>query len=165
VAGVDHADVDLYVGKQVVLTPIEKTLTAHLKNAVTLWQALGSKVVTMSPDAHDAAFAAVSHLPHLMAFALVNAIIRQPQGDEFLALAGPGFRDFSRIAASDPKVWTDILTTNKAQVLAQSQAFREQLVAMENMLEAGDAVALTQQISQASAVRAAWRMAADKPSS
>ena len=163
VAGVEHADVDLYVGQQVVLTPVEKTFTAQLKQAIELWKALGSKVTTMSPESHDAAFAAVSHLPHLMAFALVNAIVGQPQGDEYLGLAGPGFRDFSRIAASDPKVWHDILMANKAQVLAQSQAFREQLVALEKMMESGDGAALTQQIAQASAVRSAWRMAADKP--
>ena len=163
VAGVAHADVDLYVGRQVVLTPIEKTLTVQLKRATALWTALGAKVITMSPDAHDAAFAAVSHLPHLIAFALINSIIRQPQGDEYLDLAGPGFRDFSRIAASDPMVWRDILMTNKAQLLEQSRFFREQLLALERAIEHGDGAALTQQITQASVTRAAWRLSVDKP--
>ena len=163
VAGVAHADVDLYMGRQVVLTPIEKTLTVQLKQASALWTALGAKVITMSPDAHDAAFAAVSHLPHLIAFALINSIIRQPQGDEYLDLAGPGFRDFSRIAASDPMVWRDILMTNKAQLLEQSRFFREQLLALERAIEHGDGAALTQQITQASATRAAWRLSVDKP--
>ena len=164
VAGVAHADVNLYVGQQVVLTPVEKTLTVHLKRATALWSALGSRVVTMSPDAHDAAFAAVSHLPHLIAFALVNAISQQVQGEEYLDLAGPGFRDFSRIAASDPAVWRDILLTNKAQVLAQSQHFRQALQAMETLIEQGDGAALAQQIAKASAVRSAWRSPADRPS-
>ena len=163
VAGVAHADVDLYVGRQVVLTPIEKTLTVQLKQASALWTALGSKVITMSPDAHDAAFAAVSHLPHLIAFALINSIIRQPQGDEYLDLAGPGFRDFSRIAASDPMVWRDILMTNKAQLLEQSRFFRDQLLAMERAIEHGDGAALSQQITQASVTRAAWQLSVDKP--
>ena len=163
VAGVAHADVDLYMGRQVVLTPIEKTLTVQLKQASALWTALGAKVITMSPDAHDAAFAAVSHLPHLIAFALINSIIRQPQGDEYLDLAGPGFRDFSRIAASDPMVWRDILMTNKAQLLEQSRFFREQLLALERAIEHGDGAALTQQITQASVTRAAWRLSVDKP--
>ena len=163
VAGVAHADVNLYVGQQVVLTPVEKTLTVHLKRATALWSALGSRVVTMSPDAHDAAFAAVSHLPHLIAFALVNAISQQAQGEEYLDLAGPGFRDFSRIAASDPAVWRDILLTNKAQVLAQSQHFRQALQAMETLIEQGDGAALAQHIAQASATRSAWRSLADRP--
>ncbi len=161
VAGVEHADADLYVGRQVVLTPIEKTLTLQLKRATAVWTALGSKVITMSPDAHDAAFAAVSHLPHLIAFALVNAIKQQAQGDDYLSLAGPGFRDFSRIAASDPAVWRDILITNKTQVLEQSRLFREQLLALEKLLAAEDGAALTQMIGDASAVRSAWRMTAD----
>ena len=163
VAGVAHADVNLYVGQQVVLTPVEKTLTVHLKRATALWSALGSRVVTMSPDAHDAAFAAVSHMPHLIAFALVNAISQQAQGQEYLDLAGPGFRDFSRIAASDPMVWRDILLTNKAQVLAQSQHFRQALQAMETLIEQGDGAALAQHIAQASATRSAWRSLADRP--
>ncbi len=162
VAGVEHADVNLYVDQKIVLTPVEKTLTVQLKRATALWTTLGGKVVTMSPDAHDAAFAAVSHLPHLIAFAAINAIIRQPQGDEYLDLAGPGFRDFSRIAASDPQVWHDIFTTNKAQLLEQSQFFRENLLAMERMIENGDRAGLTQQIAQASATRAAWRIGTDK---
>jgi prephenate dehydrogenase len=161
VAGVEHADTDLYVGRQVVLTPIEKTLTVQLKRATELWTALGSKVITMSPDAHDAAFASVSHLPHLIAFALVNAIKQQAQGDEYLNLAGPGFRDFSRIAASDPAVWRDILLTNKTQVLEQSRLFRDQLMALEKLLLAEDGAALSQMIGDASAVRSAWRMTAD----
>ena len=80
----------------------------------------------MSPEAHDAAFAAVSHLPHLMAFALMHGIASQPQGKEFLALAGPGFRDFTRIAASDPKMWRDILLANRHELLEQSQALPAQ---------------------------------------
>ncbi|HQX61780.1 MAG TPA: prephenate dehydrogenase/arogenate dehydrogenase family protein, partial [Burkholderiaceae bacterium] len=108
-SGVEHADADLYMGRQVVLTPIERTNTIQIQQAVDVWSALGCRVVRMAPEAHDAAFAAVSHLPHLIAFALVNAISGQPQGKDYLSLAGPGFRDFTRIAASDPKVWRDIL--------------------------------------------------------
>ncbi|MDP1684687.1 prephenate dehydrogenase/arogenate dehydrogenase family protein, partial [Hydrogenophaga sp.] len=112
-AGVDHADPDLYKGRQVILTPIERTLTAQLEKAHKVWTALGCHVKQMSPEAHDAAYAAVSHLPHLVAFALMNGIHSQPQADDFLSLAGPGFRDFTRIAASDPVVWRDILMSNR----------------------------------------------------
>jgi len=162
VAGVEHADEKLYFNQKIVLTPVEETPAAQLKRATALWTALGAKVVTMSPDAHDAAFAAVSHLPHLIAFAAVNAIIQQPQGNDYLDLAGPGFRDFSRIAASDPQVWNDIFKTNKAQLLKQLQFFRENLLTMERMIENGDHAGLTQQIFDASATRAAWRLGTDK---
>jgi prephenate dehydrogenase len=162
VAGVEHADVNLYTGCKVVLTPIERTLTAHLKHASKLWKALDAEVVTLSPEAHDAAFAAISHLPHVIAFAAVNAISQQTQGADYLGLAGPGFRDFSRIAASDPLVWRDILATNKTQLLAQSKLFRAQLIAFERMIEAGDEAALTQAIDAARATRTAWHMSSDR---
>ena len=157
-AGVEHADPDLYSGKQVILTPIERTLTAKLKQAVDVWTALGCKVIQMSPDAHDAAFAAVSHLPHLIAFALINGISGQPHGKEFLSLAGPGFRDFTRIAASDPKIWRDILLANREELLAQSKLFQDNLQAMERIIASGNADALESLIDQASATRAHWRM-------
>jgi prephenate dehydrogenase len=162
VSGVEHADPDLYTGKQVILTPIERTQVAHLNRASELWEALGSKVLQMSPDAHDSAFAAVSHLPHLIAFALMNGITGQPKGKDFLSLAGPGFRDFTRIAASDPKVWRDILLANRQELLAQSQLFRESLHALEQAMEKGDSESLEAMIEQASQTRAHWRMGQGK---
>jgi prephenate dehydrogenase len=131
VSGVEHADPDLYAGRQVILTPIERTLPAQLNRAEQIWTALGCHVKQMVPEAHDAAYAAVSHLPHLIAFALMNAIGGQAQGKEFLTLAGPGFRDFTRIAASDPSVWRDILVSNREELLAQSREFQRALNALE----------------------------------
>jgi prephenate dehydrogenase len=160
VSGVDHADPDLYAGKQVILTPIERTLTAKLKQAVDLWTALGCKVIQMSPESHDAAFASVSHLPHMIAFALINGITGQNHGKDFLSLAGPGFRDFTRIAASDPKVWRDILLANREELLAQSKIFQDTLQAMERTIASGNAEALESLINQASTARAHWRMGA-----
>ena len=159
VSGVEHADADLYSGKQVILTPIERTLTVQLKKAVDVWTALGCRVVQMSPEAHDAAFAAVSHLPHLISFALVNAIAGQPQGQDYLSLAGPGFRDFTRIAASDAKVWRDIMLSNREELLAQSKIFQHSLQALERMISSSDSEALEGLIEQASVVRTNWRMA------
>ena len=158
VSGVENADADLYTGKQVILTPIERTLAPQLQKATELWTRLGCKVLTMSPEAHDAAYAAVSHLPHLIAFALMNAISGQPQGEEFLSLAGPGFRDFTRIAASEPKVWRDILLSNREELLAQSRIFQRNLQALEEMISNGDAPSLEGLIEQASMTRAHWSM-------
>jgi prephenate dehydrogenase len=158
VSGVEHADPDLYVDKQVILTPIDRTHPQQLESAVQLWDALGCRVLRMTPDAHDAAFAAVSHLPHLIAFALINAIATQEPGRDFLTLAGPGFRDFTRIAASDPKMWRDILLANRNELLAQSKLFLEMLQAMEAMIERSDGDALEKLIEQASETRSNWRM-------
>lgn len=159
VSGVEHADADLYSGKQVILTPIERTLTVQLQKAVDVWTALGCRVVKMSPESHDAAFAAVSHLPHLISFALMNAISGQPQGKDYLSLAGPGFRDFTRIAASDAKVWRDILMSNREELLAQSKMFQRNLQALELMISSGNSEALEGLIEQASLTRANWSMA------
>ena len=163
VAGVEHADADLYTGRQVILTPIERTLTAQLQQATEVWTALGCNVLKMAPEAHDAAFAAVSHLPHLIAFALMNAISGQDRGKEFLSLAGPGFRDFTRIAAGDPHVWRDIMIANKEELLAQSRHFQRTLQAMELMISSGNGEALEDLIDQASHTRATWRMATSRP--
>ena len=159
VSGVENADPHLYVGKRVVLTPIERTRTQKLDQATTLWQALGCEVLRMSPEAHDAAFAAVSHLPHLIAFALMNSITGQAHGDSFLSLAGPGFRDFSRIAASDPQMWRDVLLANREELAAQSALFRQALDTFDQLIAAGQADELELLINRASHARASWSAA------
>ncbi len=165
VAGVEHADADLYQGRQVILTPIERTLPKQFEKAQQLWTALGCQVKQMTPEAHDAAYAAVSHLPHMVAFALMNAIQGQAAGQDFLTLAGPGFRDFTRIAASDPAVWRDILMSNREELLAQSRHFQRALHALETAINADNPDALEALIEQASSARARWRMTAIKPRS
>ncbi|WP_349709129.1 prephenate dehydrogenase/arogenate dehydrogenase family protein [Comamonas sp. w2-DMI] len=160
VAGVEHADANLYRGAQVVLTPTERTLTAHLAKARALWQALGCEVKAMSPEAHDSALATVSHLPHLLAFAMMQSVLGQPDADEVLSLAGPGFRDFTRIGAGDPQLWRDVLLANHEQVLAQSRHFRQALEQLEAMIRAGDGQGLQDRLTLASAARSQWRMGA-----
>ena len=162
-SGVEHADGNLYAGKQVILTPIERTYTAQLNKAISLWAALGCHVVQMSPQAHDAAYAAVSHLPHLIAFTLMKSISGQAHGAEYLSLAGSGFRDFSRIAASDPKMWRDILIANREELLAQSKIFQQTLQSLEKLIAASNGDALEQQLEQASQTRANWRISSQKP--
>ena len=164
VAGVENADADLYVGKQVILTPIERTLTVQLQKAVDVWTGLGCRVLQRSPEAHDAAFAAVSHLPHLIAFALMNAIGGQAKGKEFLSLAGSGFRDFTRIAAADPHIWRDIMISNREELLAQTKIFKRNLETLELMISSSNADALQTLIDQASLARANWTMTSNKPS-
>ena len=159
VSGVENADADLYTGRQVVLTPIERTRTVQLEQAETLWRALGCPVVRMSPETHDAAFAAISHLPHLLAFALMNAITSQEQGSQFLSLAGPGFRDFSRIAASDSEMWRDILIANREELSAQLGHFQRELGVLQKVIDGGQSEDLQRLIARASLTRANWRLA------
>ena len=158
VSGVEHADADLYTGKQVIITPIERTFTVQLQKAVDVWTAIGCHVTKMSPQSHDAAYAAVSHLPHLIAFALINGISGQDHGKEYMSLAGPGFRDFSRIAASDPHMWRDILIANREELLAQSHIFQQNLRALEQLIATSNADGLEAMIEKASETRANWRI-------
>jgi prephenate dehydrogenase len=158
VSGVEHADVNLYAGKQVILTPIERTLSTQLQKATEVWTALGCQVLRMSPQEHDAAYAAVSHLPHLIAFAMINGLNSQAHGRDYMALAGPGFRDFTRIAASDPQMWRDILLANREELLAQSKIFQQTLQSLEQLISSGSGDALESQIRQASQTRANWRV-------
>lgn len=157
-AGVEHAEAVLYRERQLILTPLPETRPELVEMAAELWALIGSRVLQMSPERHDASYATVSHLPHLLAFAAMNSILDQPQAGEFLALAGPGFRDFSRIAASDPSVWRDILLANREQVLLQSRLFSAALAEFESSLQAGDADALQALITQASQARSGWRL-------
>ena len=162
VSGVEHSDAELYSGRQVILTPTERTLTAHLRRAEELWTALGCRVSSMSPESHDAAFAAVSHLPHLLSFALMHSIIHQEQADQFLSLAGPGFRDFTRIAASDPKMWRDVLRANRDEIMAQSRQFQQALHALEKAMKDDSDQPLEDMLTLASSTRAHWRMGAQR---
>jgi len=142
----------------VIITPIERTLTAKLEQATALWRALGCEVVNMSPESHDAAYAAVSHLPHLVAFALMNSIVAQPEGREYLSLAGPGFRDFSRIAASDPQMWRDVLIANREELARQTGLFQQALDDLQRLIANGQADDLERLINRASHARANWRV-------
>ena len=165
VAGIAHADASLYANRQVILTPLPSTDAALVQKATDVWSAIGAQVLKMTPENHDAAFAAVSHLPHLLAFAYFSAVVKQPAGKDFLALAGPGFRDFTRIAASDPEIWRDILVANREELLKQSMRFRHTLDAIEHVIRSGNVEALEDLLRQASDARSGWQMqgAAAKP--
>jgi prephenate dehydrogenase len=163
VAGIANADASLYNGRQVILTPLPQTNPELVQKATDVWAAIGAQVLRMTPENHDGAFAAVSHLPHMLAFAYFNSVARQPAGRDYLSLAGPGFRDFTRIAASDPTMWRDVLMSNREEVLKQSMRFRHTLEAMEHALKSGNIEALEDMIRGASEARGSWQMNAPKP--
>ena len=162
VSGIQHADAALYNGRQVILTPLPQTAPELVQKATDVWSSIGAQVLKMTPENHDAAFAAVSHLPHLLAFAYFSAVVNQPAGRDFLSLAGPGFRDFTRIAASNPETWRDILVANREEVLKQSQRFRQALDALEYVIREGNGDALEGLIRGPAEGRANWQMGAPR---
>lgn len=156
-AGVEHAESTLYQSRITILTPLPENTLSLITKAQQLWEAVGSHVHTMSAQLHDATFAAVSHLPHLLAFAYMQGLEAQHDGAHHVSFAGPGFRDFSRIAASDPAVWRDIFLSNRVEVLEQLSHFKQALMVFEAALQRNDGPALTQMVSQASELRRQWR--------
>ena len=162
VAGVEHSDADLYKDRALIVTPMASSGATQVQLAKQVWKSLGSYITELTPAAHDAAFAAVSHLPHVLSYAIIRGIFQQNNGPELLALGGPGFRDFSRIAASDPVVWRDILSTNREQVLLQIGHFKNALNEFENAIQSNDPQALEDMIRQASDLRYNWRMGANQ---
>ncbi len=163
VAGIDHADALLYQGRKVILTPLPQTDATMVQKATDVWAAVGCQVLKITPEHHDAAFAAVSHLPHLLAFAYMNAMAEQPLGQEYLSLAGPGFRDFSRIAASEPTIWRDILLSNREEILKQAAAFREALEHLERNMRDWNGGPLQALIQTASDARSQWQLGGKPP--
>lgn len=158
-AGVQNADALLFQGRQVIVTPLPENDPALVQRAAGAWAGLGCKVLKMTPENHDAAYAAVSHFPHLLAFAYFHSVMRQPSGREFMELAGTGFRDFTRIAGGEPTVWRDILLANRDEVLHQSQRLRAALDRLEQSMKEGDASGLETVLRQVSEARNKWKPA------
>jgi prephenate dehydrogenase len=157
-SGIEHADPDLYRGRQVIITPLPQNPPELVQKASDVWAALGSQVLRMTAENHDTAFAAVSHLPHLLAFAYLSAVLNQPLGRDFMALAGPGFRDFTRIAGSSPEMWRDILVANREEVLTQSLRFRDALESLEHAMREANVDALEGLIRGPAEARAQWTL-------
>jgi prephenate dehydrogenase len=164
VAGVEHSDADLYKDRALIVTPMASSGATQVELAKQIWKSLGSYITELTPTEHDAAFAAVSHLPHVLSYAIIRGIFKQHNGPELMALGGPGFRDFSRIAASDPVVWRDILTTNRDQVLLQINHFKDALNEFEKAIQDNEPQALEDMIRQASDLRFNWRMGSSQNS-
>lgn len=156
-SGVDAAEAGLFDGKRCVLTPTSETAGHAVDVVRDMWTAAGALVGEMEPEQHDRVFAAVSHLPHLLSFALVTAIAREDDAALKFAHAGGGFRDFTRIAASSPEMWRDVLLANKPAVLRELVAYEQELALLRRMLENEDGVALEAEFERARAVRSQLR--------
>jgi prephenate dehydrogenase len=150
-SGYQASRVDLFHGATVVLTPTERTPAEALKRVGELWEAAGARLVTMEPEAHDRAVAAISHLPHLVADALVDGVLRIDP--TFLELAARGFRDTTRIAASDPRVWREIFQENRGGLTTALSAFRAALDHLEQLMRDGDDAAIEAELARIKRVR------------
>jgi len=161
-SGVTAAQADLFVGKNVVLTPAAinkdglQTNQEAASRVAKLWRDCGAKVSEMPAETHDGIFAAVSHLPHLLAFALVNEIANRPNAAQLFSFAASGFRDFTRIAGSHPEMWRDIALANKTALLSELAAYENQISHLKQLLENEDGKGLEDLFQTASTARNNW---------
>ena len=147
---------DLYQGKKVVLTPLPENSRTAIARVRDAWEACGAKVSELTPEQHDEVFAAVSHLPHLLAFALVHDLAQRDNRDLLLSFAASGFRDFTRIAASSPEMWRDISLANRDALLREIVHYAAELYQLHQALEQRDASKLEEMFSLARKIRSNW---------
>jgi prephenate dehydrogenase len=155
-SGPHAARADLYEKRRVVLTPLAENGKAAVDLVRDAWLACGALVSTTSPEHHDRWLASVSHLPHLLSFALVSELAARPNADEIFSLAGGGFRDFTRIAASHPEMWRDIFFANREALLAELAAYEQELMRYRALIEQGDAAGIEKLLDTARDARVAW---------
>ena len=156
-SGASAARTDLYVGKKVVLTPLPENTPEAVTRVQAAWQACGANIHRLTCAEHDQVFAAVSHLPHLLSFALVHDLAQRNNRDLLLSFAASGFRDFTRIAASSPEMWRDICLANREALLEELKVYIAELTQMSTALAAGDAAQLEQTFRTARELRSGWK--------
>ncbi len=155
-SGAEAGDPSLYVGRQVILTPLPETSPAAYALVADFWTACGARIARLDPGRHDQVLAAVSHLPHLLASAFVAELASRKDGAEYFGNAGSGFRDFTRIAGSSPEMWRDIALANRDALLVELGAYRTALDALALCIEHGDCAALDTMLTRASQARRQW---------
>lgn len=154
--GPEAALSDLYVGKKIILTALPENPSAAVDRVTDAWQRCGALVHHLTAEEHDAVFAAVSHLPHVLAYALVADIAARPDAARLFQHAASGFRDFTRIAGSSPEMWRDIALANRTALLGELDAYMSQLNQIRTLLDQGDGPALEKVFGSAQAARQAW---------
>ncbi len=155
-SGAAAAQTDLYQGKKVVLTPLPENSQDAVARVRKAWELCGANVSELTPQQHDEVFAAVSHLPHLLSFALVHDLAKRDNREQLLSFAASGFRDFTRIAASSPEMWRDICMANREALSDELERYIALLIMMRLMLKDGDAAKLEEIFNEAREVRSAW---------
>lgn len=156
-SGVDAALPDLYVDRNVVLCPLPENAPESVERVAAMWLATGASVHRMSAEQHDGVFAAVSHLPHVLSFALVEQILEAPDAALKFSFAAGGFRDFTRIAASSPEMWRDVCIANRAALLTEIDAYTAVLARFRQAIEASDGAALETAFERSRTARSEWQ--------
>ncbi len=163
--GVEASFAELFQGRRVILTPLPHTATHALMQVRLLWRAVGAEVVEMGVEHHDEVLAATSHLPHILAYALVDTLVRmdtgmdvnpdfqRDQSEEIFRFAAGGFRDFTRIASSDPTMWRDICLANRTAIITLLERFRADLDTLTDFIRAGDSERILGVFTRAKAAR------------
>ncbi|TXH70701.1 MAG: prephenate dehydrogenase/arogenate dehydrogenase family protein [Thiothrix sp.] len=152
-SGVEAAVVDLYEGRRVILTPDQHTNPHAVEVVAAMWEVTGALVEQMPVEMHDQVLAATSHLPHVLAFSLVDTLLNMPQQEDILRYAAGGFRDFTRIASSDPVMWRDICLYNKTAILDMIQALQNNLTEFAGLIDEQNGEALYQRMTKAKQAR------------
>jgi len=152
-SGVEAVNPSLYKDHRVIITPLGENDPAAIDAVTKLWQACGAVVSTMSVEEHDLVLAATSHLPHVLAFSLVDALAQQKENQDIFKFAAGGFKDFTRIASSDPVMWHDILMANSDAVLARMDQLQEQLETLRAAIENNDSQAIMASFERANKAR------------
>ncbi|HEY3554899.1 MAG TPA: prephenate dehydrogenase/arogenate dehydrogenase family protein, partial [Casimicrobiaceae bacterium] len=155
-SGAEAGDAALFVGRQVILTPLPETSASALSRVEAFWTACGARVARLDPARHDRVLAAVSHVPHLLASTLVAELASRPDCAEYLGNAGGGFRDFTRIAASSPEMWRDVALANREALLIELATYRSALDALMLSIEHGDSASLEAMLERAARTRRQW---------
>jgi len=155
--GPEAALADLYQGKKVVLTPLPENGAASVARVRKAWELCGAVVSELTPRQHDEVFAAVSHLPHLLSFALVHDLAQRDNRDLLLSFAASGFRDFTRIAASSPEMWRDISLANRDALMREVKQYADELYVVYQALENNDSAKLEEIFRLSSEVRGGWK--------
>ncbi len=154
--GVDAASALLFEGRNVVLTPLEENQAAAIDRVEAMWKVCGARVSRMTPERHDRVFSAVSHLPHMLAYTLVHMIATRPDAETLFGFAASGFRDFTRIAGSSAEMWRDIALANREALLADIEAYQQQLAELARCLRQADGAEIERVFEAARSARNAW---------
>ncbi|MFO1302771.1 MAG: prephenate dehydrogenase/arogenate dehydrogenase family protein [Burkholderiales bacterium] len=161
IAGTEHSGAaaafpSLYENRNVILAPLAETNPEFVERVRAMWQTCGARVASLAPERHDAIFAAVSHLPHVLAFTLVAELAARPDAAAYFDNAAGGFRDFTRIAASSPEMWRDIALANRDALLAEIDIYADALASARALISEGDGEAIAELFLQASDARRSW---------
>jgi len=159
-SGVAAAHADLFRAHRVILTPTARTEPAAVAEVRALWEAAGAEVSLLAVAEHDAVLAATSHLPHMLAYALVDALTQAPLREDIFRFAAGGFRDFTRIAASDPVMWRDVALANRGALLEALDGFEAHLAGLRAAIEEGDGAMLEKIFRSAKTARDEYGRAA-----